>query len=178
MTSTSVQSGASMVGVGYLAVAQQPAVLATVCGAGVVIVIWDPRMLVGGMAHCIFPRTRWFQPRTNYHADVAIPLLLKHMRSAIRGSVRYEAQLVGAGSFDSATQRHAEKLLRCVRKILARNRVPIVSEDTGGSMGRKIVFNTGTGEVLILKTKKIRKADWCPEKTVDLGRLKQMQGRR
>ena len=46
------------------------------------------------------------------------------------------------------------------RKILKHHEIRIISEDVKGNMGRKIIFNTYTGEVVVLKVKQLRKTDW------------------
>jgi len=38
--------------------------------------------------------------------------------------------------------------------------VRVISEDTGGHVGRKIAFNTMKNEVVTYKVKKLRKDDW------------------
>jgi chemotaxis protein CheD len=48
------------------------------------------------------------------------------------------------------------------RKVLAGKKIRVVSEDVGGQMGRKIVFNTHTNEVGVIKVEKLRKKDWYP----------------
>ncbi len=48
------------------------------------------------------------------------------------------------------------------RKILVKACVRVVCEDVGGEKGRKIVFNTETNEIAVLKADKLRKEDWYP----------------
>jgi chemotaxis protein CheD len=48
------------------------------------------------------------------------------------------------------------------RKILAKERINITSEDVGGEKGRKIVFNTHTNEMAVIKVDKLRTVDWYP----------------
>jgi chemotaxis protein CheD len=43
---------------------------------------------------------------------------------------------------------------------LEKNKYSISSRDIGGSLGRKVIFNTETGELLVYKIKKIRESDW------------------
>jgi chemotaxis protein CheD len=50
--------------------------------------------------------------------------------------------------------------VRIAREVLQRKKIAISSEDTGGTMGRKVLFCTGTGEAAVLKTHKIRESDW------------------
>jgi chemotaxis protein CheD len=46
------------------------------------------------------------------------------------------------------------------RKILREKGIAIASEDVGGSVGRKIVFDLATGHVAVLKVHKVRDEDW------------------
>jgi chemotaxis protein CheD len=48
------------------------------------------------------------------------------------------------------------------RKVLLRKGIAILSEDIGGELGRKIVFNTHSNELAIIKVEKLRNADWYP----------------
>jgi chemotaxis protein CheD len=43
---------------------------------------------------------------------------------------------------------------------LEKNHYQVASKDTGGALGRKVVFNTENGEILVYKLKKIRNSDW------------------
>ncbi|MBF0489571.1 MAG: hypothetical protein HQL15_03000, partial [Candidatus Omnitrophica bacterium] len=53
--------------------------------------------------------------------------------------------------------------IRIVRRILTDRKITIVSEDVGGILGRKIIFNTKNGETAVIKTSRIRRMDWLPE---------------
>jgi len=46
------------------------------------------------------------------------------------------------------------------RSVLQKKGIAIVSEDVGGNMGRKVVFDTETGQLMTLKVHKIRDSDW------------------
>nr|QIV52811.1 hypothetical protein [uncultured bacterium] len=48
------------------------------------------------------------------------------------------------------------------KKILKKNGINIISEDIGGQIGRKVIFNTKTNEILVIKVEKLRKEDWFP----------------
>jgi chemotaxis protein CheD len=48
------------------------------------------------------------------------------------------------------------------RQVLRLANVPVISEDTGGRMGRKIVFNTLKNEAIVYKVNTLRKGDWYP----------------
>jgi chemotaxis protein CheD len=40
--------------------------------------------------------------------------------------------------------------------------IKVISEDTGGNVGRKLVYNTLTNEAIIYRANKLRKGDWYP----------------
>lgn len=163
-----VQRYKSVISPGYIAISQEPSLLCSVCGHGVVVVIWDRINRSGGMAHCIYPKTGWGQRSTNYHADVAIPSLLRQLTHGNPSLNGCEAQLFGGGSrAGKSIQKRADKIIRTIKKILRKYNIPVISEDIRGSAGRKIVFDTHSGDVFILKTKNIRKTDWTPETLVE-----------
>jgi hypothetical protein len=48
------------------------------------------------------------------------------------------------------------------RETLRSKKIHIASEDTDGKLGRKVVFDSSSSEIAILKTGKLRKSDWHP----------------
>ncbi|MBU3952124.1 MAG: hypothetical protein KJ658_08280, partial [Proteobacteria bacterium] len=52
--------------------------------------------------------------------------------------------------------------VKTARNILNQKQIKISSEDVGGQLGRKIVFNTLNNEILILKVGRLRDSDWYP----------------
>lgn len=148
---------------GHLAFTREPTLLSSVCGCGVVVTVWDRIKRRGGMAHCVFPKLRFREKPTNYHVDVAIPLLMRQFFNYASYSERLEAQIFGGGHLRGVSQRLSAKTVKATRKALKRFHVMVTSEDIGGSVGRKIIFNTFSGDVMVWKTKKIRMSDWNPE---------------
>ena len=53
------------------------------------------------------------------------------------------------------------------KKVLARHDFAIVSEDAGGNMGRKVVYNSLTNEAIIYKVQNLRRGDWFPYEQED-----------
>lgn len=151
---------------GYLAVSPSPARIGAVCGSCVVICLRDGMSRAGGAACCIQPRARRGEKPTNYHAVTAVNSLVEHVSNGNWRTARMEAFLFGGGHVDARAQRRAEQTLRAARRALKRKGVRIVTEDVGGSVGRKILFDTGSGDIAVLKTRKIRKTDWVPELTM------------
>ncbi len=149
---------------GHLAYSQEPSFIFTVSGNGLVVTMRDKFRGIGGIAHCIYPKAKKGETPSHYHADVALRSLLKiFARSGEDASQRLEAQIIGGGNYKGLHRERAEKTARAVKQILKKKGIPVVSEDVGGMLGRKVAFNTATGETMIFKTSKIRRSDWLPE---------------
>jgi hypothetical protein len=41
-----------------------------------------------------------------------------------------------------------------LRKLTEKKGIPIITEDVGGTMGRRILFHTSTNEAIVMKTRK------------------------
>ncbi len=146
---------------GYILFSDEPILLCAVCGSGVVVTLWDKMRHRGGMVHCVFPKRRLRERPTNYHIDVAIPSLVKQFCASYSGNL--EAQIFGGASPRGFSPKKSLKTVEVAKRLLKKFCIAIVSEDVGGSIGRKIMFNTSSGDVLLLRTKKIRRVDWAPE---------------
>ena len=149
---------------GHLAYSEDPAFLCAVCGNGVVITIRDRQLCIGGMAHVVYPKLEPENRPTNFYADCALHSLIKVFLDLGSSSSRhFEAQIFGGGHQDGVGKKRAEDCVRKVRKILKGQHINIISEDIGGSLGRKIIFNTNNGETAAIKTSRSRRMDWLPE---------------
>ena len=149
---------------GHLACSHEPALIFTVCGNGLVLTMRDKFKGVGAIAHCIYPRAKAGEKPSHFHADVAVRSLIRLFgRSPVAPEHRFEAQLIGGGNYRGANHARALATANTVRTMMKRLKIPLVSEDIGGTLGRKIIFNTSTGETMILKTSRIRRSDWLPE---------------
>jgi len=71
------------------------------------------------------------------------------------------AQVYGGArpSLDSTSSIGADNV-RMAQRMLSRQGIAFASEDTGGVMGRKILFDTWTGETVVMKVNTLRSADW------------------
>lgn len=148
---------------GHIAYSYDPSYLCTVCGNGVIVTIQDPHTKTGGMAHCVYPKLPTGLKASNYHSKNAIYSLYKKLTEKKKLSLYAEAQLFGGGNIHGLKKERAQSLVADIRNRLKQLNIKITSEDIGGNLGRKIIFNTYNGETIVFKTKKIRKTDWLPE---------------
>lgn len=147
---------------GYVYVSAKGAVIRTVVGSCVAVCLWDSRKCAGGMNHFLHPRTHRNDPRTTSYGNVALPVLVRLMRQEF-GSKKsdLQAQVFGGGSpMQMGRQPIGDENIAVARKFLADSGINVVSEDVGGFLGRKILFDTSTGQAVILKVRQLRSTDW------------------
>ena len=146
---------------GHLFLCYEPHLIKTVLGSCVAVCIWDRNLRIGGINHYVYPRTNDKREATVKFGNVAVPALIKMMEEAGSRRDDLDAQIFGGGyPEDSRGNNMGEENVRMARKVLAARGINVVSEDVGGTRGRKVVFDTGTGEVVVLKVQNIRASDW------------------
>ncbi len=147
---------------GYVYVSVEKAIVRTVLGSCVAVCLWDKTRGIGGMNHFIYPETLEQSKATAQYGNVATLELVRMMIRAGAKKQDLTAQLFGGASRMQRTEEPTtgERNRLVARKVLEKAKVKIVSEDVGGSMGRKLIFDTSTGEVAVLKVHALRRDDW------------------
>ena len=148
---------------GYIFVATQSTVISTVVGSSVAVCLYDRKRGVGAMNHFRYPVTKDRSQATARYGNVATIALVKMMCQDGSNRENLEAQIFGgACNEESDTEDVGRKNYMTAKKVLARERIPVVSEDVGGMKGRKIVFSTSNNEIAVMKVEKLRNSDWYP----------------
>ncbi|HHX59607.1 MAG TPA: chemotaxis protein CheD [Epulopiscium sp.] len=145
------------VGMADLNIAKSPDKLMTLgLGSCIGIVLYDPAVKVGGMAHIMLPDSTQIKNNSNLakFADTAIGVLINKMTDIGANKSRLVAKLAGgAQMFDfkqtSDIMRVGYRNDIATRKILEELRIPIIADDTGENFGRTIELHTQTGALLI-----------------------------
>ena len=146
---------------GCIFFSKTPTNVRTVVGSCVVVCLWDKKLNFGGMSHFQYPSTPEHSEATARYGNASTLQLLRLMYGAGCKSASLVAQILGgARPAHAPRDRMGERNVAAAREVLARNKVTILSEDVGGTMGRKLAFNTGTGEVAVLKVHRLRSSDW------------------
>ncbi|MBU5636098.1 chemotaxis protein CheD [Geomonas sp. Red69] len=151
---------------GQIMVSSEPVLVTTLLGSCVAVTIFSCRLRLGAICHAQLPSSD--NPSGGEHdgyrgkyVDSAIRAMLERLmqRGALRGEL--EAKVFGgADMFDargrmrSVGRQNSEMALR----VLAHETVRVAKQDLGGERGRKIIFHSNTGEVLL---KRMRKSGGC-----------------
>ncbi|MFP4347348.1 MAG: chemotaxis protein CheD [Thermodesulfobacteriota bacterium] len=148
---------------GYIFLATKPTVISGVLGSCVAVCIYDRKRRIGGMNHFQLPFTKEKHLATARYGNVATLTLVRMMTDHGSKPRHLEAQIIGGAYNPGISGKNiGRENIQVARKLLARKRIRIVSEDVGGEKGRKVVFNTHTNEVAVIKVEKLRTADWFP----------------
>ncbi len=149
---------------GYVCVPKEQMHLAAVVASGIAVTIFDRRLKRGGMGVYTHPR-RCDDQSTAVFAAPSIASLVNLFLDAGSRKVDLEAHICG-GAVDRHSpffvQGQSEENVKVGEEVLDKLGVGVSGCDVGGPRPRKVVFNTGTGEIVIAKVAKVRRTDWYP----------------
>ena len=125
-------------------------------GSCVAIMLHDPEIRAGGMAHVLLPSTSLSRDTTNKakFPDTAVPLLVERLKALGADPRRLVAKLAGGASMFSqlvtqGTIQMGERNVLACRSALRTAAIPIVRESVGGERGRSVRFHLNDGRVEI-----------------------------
>ena len=129
---------------------QKPIFIHTILGSCVAICLYDPVLKFGGMNHFMLPLWNGNGLASPKYGNIAIDKLIEKL--ILFGSAKYNLKAKVFGGSDILSQtinmfNIGERNIQIARKLMEDNDIQVVSSNVGGSRGRKIRFNTFTGEV-------------------------------
>ncbi|MDN5335059.1 MAG: chemotaxis protein CheD [Synergistales bacterium] len=139
------------VGMGELYRARPPEKLYTLgLGSCLALVFYDTRAEVAAMAHIMLPKSPANGKETEKpgkFADTAIPRLLEVLEEAGAERRRIRAKVAGGAKMfniasSSPLMAIGQQNIQAVKEGLKAHGIPLEAEDTGGSRGRSVTFDT------------------------------------
>ena len=132
---------------GQLFASAEPSAVMTVLGSCVVVCLWDPEAGVGGVNHYLLPQGIGRGMSALRYGSLAIPELIRRVQAIGALPSRMRAKVFGGAGLngDGAGTENIE----IARACLALAQIPIVAEDVGGQVGRKLVFGTPAGDAWV-----------------------------
>lgn len=155
-----------IIGQGDVFGSDSPCVISTTLGSCVAVCLFDAVRRIGGMNHVVVPTRLLAAKRDTRGAKLAVTSLIERMLQLGGSLPDFRAKILGgavptwagAGSPFAVGASNVEE----VRLVLAHYGVPVVGEHIGGPDGRKIWFDTASGDVTI---RPIRRLDEGPVAT-------------
>jgi chemotaxis protein CheD len=145
-----------------------PSIVTTLLGSCVAVTMFSARHRIGAICHALLPVCRHEGGCTPGHVEAgkyvecAVKLMLEKLASRGVGKLELETKLFGgsdmfeSGSDGCRSQSVGRQNIEMALKLLERESLRPVTQDLGGTRGRKIIFHTHTGEVFL---KRLRKSE-------------------
>jgi chemotaxis protein CheD len=129
---------------------REPHLVTTILGSCVAICFYDPVQQVGGINHYMLPLWNGQGLASPKYGNIAIEKLLDKMISIGCSRNNMQAKVFGGGEVIETTISQfniGARNIKLAFDTLEELRIPVIGSSVGGKLGRKILFNTLTGEV-------------------------------
>lgn len=130
-----------------------PRTMMTILGSCVSVCLWDRRGRCGGMNHYLLPRRGPNAEATPRYGDVAIPRLVSKLLDLGATRQNLRAKVFGGAHVLPGLPANGRSLgadnVAVAIELLQVEGVQMISEDIGGTRGRKLAFNTVDGTALV-----------------------------
>jgi chemotaxis protein CheD len=126
----------------------------TVLGSCVAICLWDKRIGAGGINHYMLPLWNGEGLPTPKYGNIAIEQLIRKMMDLGCQKETMVAKVFGGANMlseSSGVYAVGQRNVAFAEQFMQNHGIPIVGSDTGGTSGRRIIFNFGTGVVYLRK---------------------------
>lgn len=141
-----------------MVVSTNPKWIITILGSCVAVCLFDRKRAIGGMNHFMLPYWNGDGLESPKYGNVAISQLFLKMLDHGAKKEDVVCKIFGGGEVlgeQYSVYNVGQRNIELAYKLIGEMGIKIVSSSTGGKLGRRIYFNSSTGEVLqkyLLKT--------------------------
>lgn len=141
------QQSPRSVGLGQAALGFAPDSLWTVLGSCIGIALVEPQRGLAALAHVVLPAATGHVFIPTKFADTAIPHVITLMERAGASRKDIVAKIAGgACMYGSGNSNHlGQTNIKSVKRTLLTAGIPLVAEHLGGTSGRRVTLECGTG---------------------------------
>lgn len=131
---------------------KRPHRVTTILGSCVAVCLWDPTQQIGGINHFMLPLWNGQGLASPRYGNIATEKLITKLENL--GAKRYnlKAKLFGGAEViihQSNSLRIGHRNTEIAKQLLREYEIPVINHSTGGTLGRKILFFTDTGKVML-----------------------------
>lgn len=138
---------------GQIFASSEPTVVTTIVGSCVAICLWDSVHRQAGMNHYLLPYGAGEGPSGARFGNVAIERLIGRLLELGSRKKDLQAKLFGGAcvieAFKNRQNHLGRKNVELARRLLKREEISVVSEDVGGTNGRKLILHSDNGTVWV-----------------------------
>lgn len=138
---------------GELVFVREPLQVSTVLGSCVAVTMFHARAGLAAICHAVLPSGG--DPDGFKYVDVALPHMLEQFQRSQVAQGEIEVKLFGGADMFECIGDQPRRLsvgqqnIRTVTRLLDDYQLPLVASDVGGCRGRKLIFHSDTGVVLL-----------------------------
>lgn len=150
---------------GYIFFPTKPTMIYAVVGSGIAVTFYDKDNNKGLMCYAFLPKRDEYEPSTAIFLEPAVKGSLKLLVNSGSNKDDIEVHVYGGAENRESLNYKAnlsDQNINKVIEILNKQKISVVGMDVGGKRGRKIIFNSETGETATVKVGEIREHDWYP----------------
>lgn len=128
---------------------KQPFMVDTVLGSCVAVCLFDQKLLIGGINHYMLPFWNGNGLASPKYGNIATEKLVEKMLRNGANLQNMVAKVFGGANQMNTSLKIGDQNIEIARQTLSNYGIKIIAENTGGTIGRKLRYNTGTGQVMM-----------------------------
>ena len=126
-----------------------PYLVDTVLGSCVAVCLYDQRLKFGGINHFMLPLWNGEGLASPKYGNIATEKLIERMLFLGASKTNLIAKIFGGSSQINSSMQIGVRNVEVAKEILAKYNIPIVAENLYGKVGRKLRYDTGSGQVMM-----------------------------
>jgi chemotaxis protein CheD len=126
----------------------------TILGSCVAVCLFDNKLEIGGINHFMLPLWNGTGLASPKYGNVATEKLIKNMLANGSQVENLIAKVFGGANQMDSTMDIGDRNIAIAKEILENHGIRVMAENTGGSIGRKLRYETHTGAVKMKFLKK------------------------
>lgn len=126
----------------------------TVLGSCISVCLYDTKLKIGGINHYMLPLWNGNGLATPKYGNVAITKLIQAMEGFGCTKRNMVAKIFGGANQTNSVANVGGRNAMIAFDFMQEENIKVVAKSVGGPIGRKIIFDTGTSEVMMKYVKK------------------------
>jgi chemotaxis protein CheD len=128
---------------------REPHWVDTILGSCVAVCLFDPKLKIGGINHYMLPLWNGNGLASPKFGNIATEKLIEKMIKNGSSTTNMVAKVFGGANQMDSSMNIGDRNIEIAKEILANHNIKIIAENTGGTVGRKLRYDTGTGQVMM-----------------------------
>ncbi len=153
----------TFISAGEILITPKETSLNTVCTFGIVLCFYHSKEKISAICHFLYVENNEGKSCSSTFGKVCLAYLFKEFKERELKLEDFEIHLYGGAVPEGAGEEYRKVVaenLEWVEGVLQKYQIQPTHVDVKGNRGRKIIFNTGTGECIVAKVNHVRTEDW------------------